>query len=561
MSRSTTCCWPKYRRPVARYVGRPAARSSSSYASASVPAANSSTISPGAAAPVSTSPRTRRAICRASARRQRSPRLAIRLAVGDEQLDRMAEDRVGELARRRERLEAVAELGLEEVVHGREHLGPRAVVLRQRQPLRRRRAALAEDVHVGVPEPVDRLELVADEEDVLRRRPAREQVDELALERVRVLELVDHDRPEAELLGLADPLVVAEEVAREELEVLEVERRLGLLRRRVRRREQREQLLEELLVVRGEDVEARPARPASRAHLNALARPPLVASVPRSSSSSGSPGRSSAARAAARCRSVASGSSRSARASRRRSSRSAPTSGSGPSSSASGRPAERSVSYTPVSIRRSEPLPYVASSRTRRSSPSAQKVASARSNASPRRTAPCSSSSSRKRGSIPAANGCARSSRAQKPWIVEIHAPSRSRARSCRPDSTSALRIRARSSPAAFRVYVIASTESTSSPSSRTARTNRSTSTDVLPVPAPAETKTSPRASTAASCRSFTRASPGTSSRGRTTPGTRRHAGRARRRRAGSAARARAPGRAPPRPAPRTHPRRGSRSA
>src|SRR5438132_9911457 len=44
------------------------------------------------------------------------------------------------------------------------------------------------------------------------------------------------------------------------------------------------------------------------------------------------------------------------------------------------------------------------------------------------------------------------------------------------------------------------STDSTSRPSSQTARTNRSTRTVVLPVPAPAETKTSPRASTAARC-------------------------------------------------------------
>ncbi len=55
---------------MARYVGRPAARSSSSYHSASVPAAKSSTISPGLAAPLSTISRTRRATCRASARRQ-----------------------------------------------------------------------------------------------------------------------------------------------------------------------------------------------------------------------------------------------------------------------------------------------------------------------------------------------------------------------------------------------------------------------------------------------------------------------------------------------------------
>ena len=82
----------------------------------------------------------------------------------------------------------------------------------------------------------------------------------------------------------------------------------------------------------------------------------------------------------------------------------------------------------------------------------AQKPASARSNASPPVTAPCSSSSSRKRGSIPTANGCARSRREQKPWIVEIHAPSSRRARSWRPRACSAARMRARSSPAALRV-------------------------------------------------------------------------------------------------------------
>src|SRR5579884_3375321 len=48
------------------------------------------------------------------------------------------------------------------------------------------------------------------------------------------------------------------------------------------------------------------------------------------------------------------------------------------------------------------------------------------------------------------------------------------------------------------------STDSTSSPSSHTARTNRSTSTVVFPVPAPADTKTSPLASAAARCCGFT---------------------------------------------------------
>src|SRR4051794_4999271 len=102
--------------------------------------------------------------------------------------------------------------------------------------------ALAEHGDVGVPEAVDRLKLVADEEELRRRAPhlgfpgrrwsrlcrvwrrqpgARDQVDELALEPIRVLELVDHDRAEAQLLALADRVIVPQEVARRELQVLE----------------------------------------------------------------------------------------------------------------------------------------------------------------------------------------------------------------------------------------------------------------------------------------------------------------------------------------------------
>ena len=66
-------------------------------------------------------------------------------------------------------------------------------------------APLLEDLDVGVPEAVDRLELVADEEEVV----ARDQVDQLALEAVRVLELVDADLAEAQLLALADRVVAA----------------------------------------------------------------------------------------------------------------------------------------------------------------------------------------------------------------------------------------------------------------------------------------------------------------------------------------------------------------
>ena len=135
---------------------------------------------------------------------------------------------------------------------------------RQRQVLRRTLAALAEHLDVGVTEAVDRLELVADEEDILGIRPAAQQVDEVALQPVRVLELVDHDRAEAQLLGLAHLLVVPQQVAREQLEVLEVERGLALLRGRVLGREQVEQLLQELAVARGELVERRLLEPVAR---------------------------------------------------------------------------------------------------------------------------------------------------------------------------------------------------------------------------------------------------------------------------------------------------------
>src|ERR671935_739703 len=240
-----------------------------------------------------------------------------------------------------------------------------------------------------------------------------------------------------------------------------------------------------------------------RASSYVAARSPRAASSPRSRSRSGFVPTSRARAALARWSSVADSSSARQRAASRSSSRRSWRSGRSPSSSTRSRPAARSVSYTWVSIRRSDSPPYVASSRSRSGSPSAQNSASAVSNASTRRTAAWLSSSSRKRGSSPAAKGCAFRSRLQKPWIVEIHAPSSSRARSRRPRATSAARMRDRSSPAALRVYVITRIESTSSPSSQTARTKRSTRTDVLPVPAPAETKTSPPASTAASCSGF----------------------------------------------------------
>ena len=180
-------------------------------------------------------------------------RALVALLVGDEQLDRMAEDGVGELERRGQLLELAAEMRAEEVVDGGEHLRPRAVVVREREKRLRGGAALAEDRDVGVPEAVDRLELVADEEELRLRRP--QQLDDLGLERVRVLELVDEDLAEAQLLALADLGMRAEEVARLELEILEVERRLARLRLGVLRPERVEELLEERAVAGGRLVE------------------------------------------------------------------------------------------------------------------------------------------------------------------------------------------------------------------------------------------------------------------------------------------------------------------
>ena len=124
--------------------------------------------------------------------------------------------------------------------------GPRAVVERERERLLDGLAPLAEDLHVGVAEAVDRLELVADEEELGLRRP--QQVDDLRLQAVRVLELVHEDRAEARLLALAQLRLRPEEVARLELEVLEVERRLARLRLGVPLGEQRQELLQKRAV-------------------------------------------------------------------------------------------------------------------------------------------------------------------------------------------------------------------------------------------------------------------------------------------------------------------------
>ena len=154
--------------------------------------------------------------------------------VGDEQLDarlgvarlagveqpQLAASRSADAARQQRR-EALGPLGRERAVEHVEQLLARAEVRGQRPhaPLAERGPALAEDRHVGVAEAVDRLELVADREQVV----ALERLEDVELEPVRVLELVDHDQREALGPALAAGGVGGEQVADAELEVLEVE--------------------------------------------------------------------------------------------------------------------------------------------------------------------------------------------------------------------------------------------------------------------------------------------------------------------------------------------------
>ena len=256
----------------------------------------------------------------------------------------MAEDGVGELARGRQRLEPLAELAAEQVVDRGEHLRPRAVVAAEREPAAGRLAPLAEDGHVRVPEAVDRLELVPDREDV---RVLGQQVDQLALEAIRVLELVDHDRAEAQRLLRPDRVVVAQKVARDELQVLEVERRLARLRGRVRLGEAVEQRLEQVAVVRGELVERRllDRLPRLLVRGGALAAGAVRRQVEQPLGQRIAPPRARASGAAfARASSVASASSARHRAATRSCSTRSASGGRSPSSSTSGRPAARSVS-------------------------------------------------------------------------------------------------------------------------------------------------------------------------------------------------------------------------
>ena len=190
--------------------------------------------------------------CPGLAAAPRRVRSLVALLVRDEQLDGRARRRVGEASRGLEPLEVVPELRREQLVDDSEQLRPRAVVERQGQDVGRAGAAFLEDVDVGVAEAVDGLELVTDEEQLVRV----EQIDQLALQPVRVLELVDHDRAEAQPLALGD-LGDREKIARPELEILEIERRLTILRLLVGGAEPGQELLQQVAVGRREDVEGR----------------------------------------------------------------------------------------------------------------------------------------------------------------------------------------------------------------------------------------------------------------------------------------------------------------
>ena len=112
------------------------------------------------------------------------------------------------------------------------------------EPSSEARVLAAVDLDVGVAEGVDRLELVADQEQPRVRAPER--LDQRELQGVGVLELVDHQVAELLAVALAEPLVAAQQRHGLELEVLEVQRRalgLQLLVALAERGDQRPELL------------------------------------------------------------------------------------------------------------------------------------------------------------------------------------------------------------------------------------------------------------------------------------------------------------------------------
>ena len=125
------------------------------------------------------------------------------------QVDPVLVQRAEGAVERAQDLRARAEVGGQ-----RRRSGPRAS---------RRAAARAEDLDVGVAEAVDRLELVADRAALSRSTSSSSS----SCSGVRVLELVDHDALEALAVAGGDARLAGEQVAREQLEVVEVDARRG----------------------------------------------------------------------------------------------------------------------------------------------------------------------------------------------------------------------------------------------------------------------------------------------------------------------------------------------
>ena len=458
----------------------------------------------------------------------------------------------------------------EEVVDDREHLGPRAVVARQRQQ-RRRLARAARGRRA-------RRRGGSRRSTGTRRRRRTRSVSRARSSRSisshwsrfvswNSSTMIERKRSCSRSRSASS---LAEQVARAELQVLEVERRLAVLGRRVRVREAEQELLQQLAVAQRELVERR--------LLDRLARL-LVASPPARRGRAARSGRAAAPAAAAPARARAPAPRRRAlRRSRRASSarqRAASASSveplveAGPLAElehelAAGR-AQRLVDgrqHPPqaggaVGREQPQPLGIVARRRTRSAPPRTPRRG---------RPGPGSRRASRKRGSSPAANGCAFSSRRQKPWMVEIQAPSSERARSCRPSSRRRARIRAAQLPGGalgvrdheHRLDVEPALadrlDEALDEHGRLAGPGAGRDEDLARAP---RSRPPARAFGVAVMRAL---HPAHRARGRTTPGSRPSpSGRGGRRRPGSAAPARARGRARPRPAPRTRPRRGSR--
>ena len=497
---------------------------------------------------------------------------------------------------RHERREALPHPLRERRVDDVEDLRMRAEVDGQRERaagLGEAGAAGAEDADVRVAEAVDRLQLVADHE--LRR--AGEEVEELDLERVGVLELVDEHPLEALAQRVADARRVAEQVAGQQLEVVEVERRPRALARRVRAAVARQEVVE---------LGERRARPVTRARVGErLARLEVrrdggalqrlrAARLERGLPERLRPRQVAGVEHLAAARRSRRAPSRPSRPRRprappprpRRPRRSGSGSGAGAGATAGRRgavsPAERSASWTSTTATRSRSAVNAAATSSAGSPRSSSQAENARSHAASRSARALGSSRTANPGSSPAVTAWPRSSRAQNPWTVEIQAPSASRAasraRRAEAGSTAASRSASSSSrsrtrcfisPAAFSVKVIARIRPGETPSSSTWRTNRSTRTEVLPLPAAALRRRSPSASRTARACSSVNARPrgprrGAMSRVTRWPRSGRWSGRRSRRptrRCPAAARARPSGPRAPRRAPRRSPRRSARRA